>query len=52
MDDLADDTSKVAVSLGEIEVAELGGSLVQARVGRFPVRQYFDVDVVRMFDRY
>lgn len=34
VDDLADDTSDVSVSLGVVEVAELGGSLVQARVGR------------------
>jgi len=34
VDDLTDDTSKVTVSLGIIEVSELGGSLVQARVGR------------------
>ena len=45
VDDIADDTSKVAMSLGVVEVSELGGSLVQARVGRYSVRQYFDVDV-------
>lgn len=37
VDDVADDTSKVAMSLGVIEVSELGGSLVQARVGRYAV---------------
>lgn len=36
VNDLADDTSEVAMALGVVEVAELGGSLVQARVGRFP----------------
>lgn len=40
MDDLADDTSDVAMSLGIVEVAELGGGLVQARVGRYSERQY------------
>ena len=25
------------MALGEVEVAELGGGLVQARVGRYPV---------------
>jgi len=34
VDDLADDTSKVAVALGIVEVSELSRSLVQARVGR------------------
>lgn len=47
VDDLADDTTDVSVSLSEVEVAELGGGLVQARVGRYPERQYFDVDFVR-----
>jgi hypothetical protein len=35
VDDVADDTADVAVTLGIIEVAELGRSLVQARVGRY-----------------
>jgi hypothetical protein len=34
VDNLADYTSKVSVALGIVEVSELGGSLVQARVGR------------------
>jgi hypothetical protein len=41
VDDLADDTSNVSVSLGEIKVAELGGGLVQARVGRYLERQHY-----------
>jgi hypothetical protein len=34
VDDLSDYTSKVAMALGIVEVAELGRSLVQACVGR------------------
>lgn len=34
MDDLADNSPQVTVALGIIEVAELSGSLVEARVGR------------------
>jgi hypothetical protein len=34
VDDLSDYTSKVAMALGIVEVAELSRSLVQARVGR------------------
>ncbi|KAI6766527.1 hypothetical protein HG531_011749 [Fusarium graminearum] len=53
VDDLADDTSKVAVALGIIEVSKLGRSLVQARVGRYPRRQYFDVfDIGERLVRY
>jgi hypothetical protein len=53
VDDLADDTSKVAVALGIIEVSELGRSLVQARVGRYPKRQYSDVfDIAERLVRY
>lgn len=33
VDDLLHDTTEVAMALGVIEVAELGGGLVQARVG-------------------
>jgi hypothetical protein len=35
VDDLADYTSQVAMSLGVIETAELGRGLVQARVGSY-----------------
>ncbi len=35
MDDIADYTADVAMAFGVIESAELGGSLVQARVGRY-----------------
>lgn len=53
VDDLTDDTSKVTVSLGIIEVSELGGSLVQARVGRYPERQYSNVfDIAERLVRY
>jgi hypothetical protein len=53
VDDLTDDTSKVTVSLGIIEVSELGGSLVQARVGRYSERQYSDVfDIAERLVRY
>lgn len=53
VDDLADDTSKVAVALGIIEVSELSRGLVQARVGRYPRRQYFDgFDIAERLVRY
>ena len=35
VDDLTDYTTEVAMALGVIEVAELGGGLVQARVGSY-----------------
>jgi hypothetical protein len=35
VDDIADYTADVAMAFGVIERAELGGSLVQARVGRY-----------------
>lgn len=35
MDDILDYTTDVAMTLGVIESAELGGGLVQARVGRY-----------------
>ena len=35
VDDLADYTTEVAMALGVVEVAELGRSLVEARVGRW-----------------
>jgi hypothetical protein len=53
VDNLADYTSKVSVALGIVEVSELGGSLVQARVGRYPKRQYSDVfDIAERLVRY
>lgn len=41
VDDIADYTSEVAMALGVVEVAELGRSLVQARVGSYPVVSVF-----------
>lgn len=35
MNDLADDASDVSMALGVVQVPELGGSLVQARVGSY-----------------
>lgn len=35
VDDLTNDTPQITMTLGVIEVAELGRSLVQARVGRY-----------------
>jgi hypothetical protein len=50
VDDLADDSSKVTVSLGEVDVAELGGSLVQARVGRCKLLVLVYIGRIASFD--